>query len=192
MSAQSTLVFSKRARPASNPPTSSLSSPLAKKRAVHRRTVEKWITENDRAMNTGTWLKFEMADRNHVAVLKCAVCSQFKAKLESMRNYRPAFIDGTSNVRVRTSTFKEYASTDMHCRAMILFKKERATNPCDYAPIARALAETSVDAATVDSLKRKFDVAYMITKGKNGFHKDETPLRARRTTRSRFRHRLQK
>ena len=152
MFVRSTLVFSKRVQPRSDPPTSSLSSPVAKKRAVHRRTVEKWITENDRAMNTATWLKFEMADRDHVAVLKCVVCSQFNAKLESMRNYRPAFIDGTSNVR--TSTFKEHAYTDMHCRAMILFKKERAANPCDYAPIAKALAETSTDAATAESLKR--------------------------------------
>ena len=136
MSEQSTLVSSKHARPPSDPPSSSLSGPLAKKRAVLRWTVEKWITENDRGMNTGTSLKFEMADRDHVAVLKCAVCSQFKCKLEYMRNYRSASINGTSNVC--TSMFKEHASTDMHCRAMILFKKEWVANPCDYVPIAKA------------------------------------------------------
>ena len=138
----------KRARPPSDPPTSSLSGPMAKKRAVHRRTVKKWIIENDRAMNTSTWLKFKMAERDHVAVLKCAIC-QFKAKLESMRNHRPAFIDSTSNVRM--STFKEHASINMHCRAMILFKMERAANQCDYAPIQKALAETSMDAATAEA-----------------------------------------
>ena len=40
-----------------------------------------------------------------------------------MRNFRPAFIDGTTNVR--TTTFKEHAATDMHARAMVLFKKQR-------------------------------------------------------------------
>ena len=33
-----------------------------KRRAVTRRTVEKWITENDRKLNTLVWLKFDMAD----------------------------------------------------------------------------------------------------------------------------------
>ena len=36
-----------------------------------------------------------------------------------MRNYRPAFIEGTSNVR--TSTFKDHADTDMHKYTMVLF-----------------------------------------------------------------------
>ena len=62
---------------------------------------------------------------------------------------QPAFIDGTSNVL--TSTFKEHVSTD--CRAIILFKKEQAADPCDYAPIAKALAETCMDAVTAESLK---------------------------------------
>ena len=69
---------SERAQLPSNHPSPLFSVSLTKKRSVHRRTVEKWITENDRAMNTATWLKFEMADRDHMAVLKCA-----------MRNYRP-------------------------------------------------------------------------------------------------------
>ena len=46
-------------------------------------------------------------------------CTQFKDKLESMRNYRPVFLDGTTNIR--TSSFKEHADTDMHAHAMILF-----------------------------------------------------------------------
>ena len=46
------------------------------------------------------------------------VCTQFRTKLELMRNYRSAFIDGMSNVR--TSTFKEHATTDMHTRASTL------------------------------------------------------------------------
>ena len=60
--------------------------------------------------------------------------------------------------------FKEHASADMHYSAIILFKKERAASPCDYASIAKVLAETCMDAATVESLKQKFDVAYMNVK----------------------------
>ena len=48
-------------------------------------------------------------------------------------------------------TFKEHASA--HCSVMIPFKKKRAANPCDYAPIAKALAETCMDAATIDTIR---------------------------------------
>ena len=87
-----------RKRPLASSDTSSSSSSYssntpAKRRAVQRRTVEKWITENDRELNTTLWLKFDMADREHVASLKCSVCSQFSKKLEDMRNFRAAFIN---------------------------------------------------------------------------------------------------
>ena len=97
--------------------------PPVKRRLVQKRTVEKWIAENDVELNTISWLKFKMADRNLVESISCAVCTQFKDKLESLRNYRPAFIDGTTNVRA--SSFKEHADTDMHARAMILFRKQQ-------------------------------------------------------------------
>ena len=90
------------------------SSVSHKKRAVPRATVEKWIVEHDRELDTSLWLKFDMADREHVALLKCSLCSRFSDKLESMRNFRPAFIDGTANIRV--STVKDHAATDMHAR----------------------------------------------------------------------------
>ena len=60
--------------------------PPTKKRAVCRKTVEKWIVDNNCALNTTVWLKFETDRRDHVVSLKCAVCSQFKDKLTSMRN----------------------------------------------------------------------------------------------------------
>ena len=82
------------------------------------RTVEKWVAENDKVLNTSIWLKFERADHDHVLSLKCAVCSRCNDKLVSMRNYRPAFVEGTNNVR--TYSFKEHAATDMHARAMVI------------------------------------------------------------------------
>ena len=87
-----------------------------------------------------TWLKFKVAsgDRNreHVSKLKCSVCKQFKDRLISMRNYNPAFVEGTANTQ--TSAFKEHACTEMHKRAMALYRKQHSSNICEYAPIAKA------------------------------------------------------
>ena len=73
-----------RKRPSSA--TSVEGSSSAKRRSVPARTVEKWKLENDRELNTATWLSYEMSDHDHVASLSCSVCTQFKAKLEGMRN----------------------------------------------------------------------------------------------------------
>ena len=142
----------------------SLSSegPPAKKRAVSRRNAEKWVAEYDHTLNTTVWLKFNMADRDHVASLRCAVCTQFKDKLVSMRNLRPAFIEGTTNIQ--TSMFNEHVATSMHERAMGLFKKQQSSSVCEYALIVAALLQPSMDEATCNRTKRKCDVAYMIAK----------------------------
>ena len=115
-------------------------------------------------MNTAMWLKFEMADHEHMALLKYMVFFQFKCKLKAMCNYRPSFIDRASELC--TSTLKEHAGTDMYCSAMILLKKEWAVNVSDYTLITKVLAETCMDAVTMESLKRKFNVAYMTAKEK--------------------------
>ena len=81
--------------------------------------MEKWIVDNDHMLNTTTWLKFESDHHDHTLSLTYSVCSQFKDKLTSMRNYRPAFIEGTTNAR--TSAFKDHAATNMHARAMMFF-----------------------------------------------------------------------
>ena len=99
------------------------------------RAVEKWVAENDKVLNTSVWLKFERADHDHVLSLKCAVCSRFKDKLVSMGNHRPTFVEGTTNVR--TSLFKEHAVTNMHARAMVLFKKQQSSTVCKYAHQSR-------------------------------------------------------
>ena len=100
-------------------PSSSSSSmgPPTKKRTVSRKTMEKLVVENDRDLNTSIWLKFK-GDCDHVSSLRCAVCSQFNDKLISMCNSRPAFIEGTTNLR---TAFKEHAVTDMHAHDMVPF-----------------------------------------------------------------------
>ena len=118
----------------------SSSSSLPKKRAVQKKTVEEWISQHDKLLNTSVWLKFDTADRHHVATLRCPICSQFKTQLESMRNFRPAFIDGTTKVRISSqgpcrnghahSSYDTYSIIARAC--MILYKKQRSTNICDF------------------------------------------------------------
>ena len=88
-----------------------------------RRTVDKWILDNDKDLNTTTWLKYEVieGDHEHVLALKCAVCIQFKERLVLCQNNNPVFINGSKNIR--TSVFKDHAETEMHKRAMSLYRK---------------------------------------------------------------------
>ena len=131
----------KRAKPLELPPS--------KKRAVTVKTVEKWIAENDKELDTATWLKFEKgANRQYVASLKCLVCSKYEDRLYGCRHFNPAFILGSSNLRC--SSFKDHAVTEMHMKAMKLFQQAEAKDRDEYyqqhAPIARALL--SIDSET--------------------------------------------
>ena len=130
----------------------------AKRPKVRIRTVEKWIQEYNKSLNTSLWLKFKKLDRDHMLFLHCAVCVQFRDKLVSMRNFRPAFTEGTHNIK--TSSFKDHAVTDMDGHAMILLKNQLLSTPTEYAPIAKAMASSTMDKATTECMKSKFDVAY--------------------------------
>ena len=88
-----------------------------------------------------------------------------------MRNFKAAFIDGSSNVRV--SAVQDHAATDMHAYAMLLLKKQQSSSVVDYAPIAKCYAEASMDQSTREKTKKKFDIilSYMIAKEKLTFTK---------------------
>ena len=140
------------------------------KRGVMARTVDKWIVENDKALNTATWLKYDKADREYVATLKCSVCIEFQDKLRGMRNYKPAFIGGSTNLR--TSNFKDHAATNMNARAMLLLKKQNSSDVTEYAPIAKALHTLDADAKS--KIKRKFEIAFLISKEKENAPEDDS------------------
>ena len=65
--------------------SSSLECPLAKKRNLTytKSTVDRWIADNDKALSTSTWLKYDVDTpaRGRVVALKCSVCCQFHDKL---------------------------------------------------------------------------------------------------------------
>ncbi len=91
------------------------------RRAVSTKTVDKWILEHDKTLNTSTWLEYTVEDRYQVAILRCKVCVLFEDKLKGMRNFNRAYIEGSSNLR--TSSFTDHAKTEMNQRAMLLLKK---------------------------------------------------------------------
>ena len=84
-------------------------------------------------------------DRDHVFSPKCAVCSQFKKMLVSMRNYRPAFVESTTNVR--TTAFKDHAATDTHADAMVslLSKKQQAQKYMYHLVLAYCSSSRTID-----------------------------------------------
>lgn len=115
--------------------------------------------ENSGEVGYGEWqgpqhLKFETVaeDRDHVAILRCAVFSRFWERFQPIRNYTPVLIDGTSNVL--SFTFKDHTKTDMHKHTMVLFKKVQSSGSCDYAPIMRAVAQSSMDADSTTKIKQ--------------------------------------
>ena len=83
--------------------------------------VQKWITESDREMSMSAWLKYEKADRNYVATLKCSMCIQFNEKLRGMCNYNRAFVVCSKNLRA--SSYKDHVATNMHKRPMLSFEE---------------------------------------------------------------------
>jgi len=104
-----------------------------------------------------------------VTTLKCKVCGKYRDKLCLMRNYRPAFIEGMSNICALT--FKDHVATDMHQRAMTLEAKESASSVMEYAPITRSMAQTNLSEAEKLKIKKKFDMAHMIAKENLAFTK---------------------
>ena len=123
--------------------------PPSKRRALTVTTVQKWIAENDKALNTATWLKYVASGRSHVEALMCSVCIKFKDKLEGMRNFKPGFIEGSRNLRA--SSFKDHAASDMHARAMQALHR--------------------LGPATEATMSKKFEVAYFVAKQNFAFVK---------------------
>ena len=133
---------------------------MKKRRGITVETVEKWIRENEKTLQTTTWLKYNKGRGGTVLSLKCELCIKYQDKIESCKNYSPVFILGSKNLR--TSDFKDHARTKMHHKACSLFTKSKAASVTDYAPIARAFEK--MDVSIMASVKRKFEIAYYICK----------------------------
>ena len=67
------------------------------------------------------------ADRDYMATLKCSMCIQFNKKLQGLRNYNPPFVVHGSK-DLQATSYKDYAATDIHKRAMLLSKKQSSSD----------------------------------------------------------------
>ena len=85
-----------RKRPSSSTSVSESSSsdgsPASKGRMLLAKSVNKWIAEHDKELNTSTWVTYTVVDRLHMDVSTCSVCTRLKNKLEGIRNYKPAYM----------------------------------------------------------------------------------------------------
>ena len=77
---------------------SSEGASASKGRMLLAQSVDKWIAEHDKELNTSTWLTYTVVDRLHVDVWMCSGYTHFKTKLEGMRNYIPAYIEGSRKI----------------------------------------------------------------------------------------------
>ena len=75
-------------------------------------------------MQMMTWLKFNRCedDASHMTSLYCSVCQEFDYRSRELRNYSAAFVTGASNLQC--SNFKDHSKTDMHTKAMSLYRED--------------------------------------------------------------------
>jgi len=64
--------------------TELVESPLCKKHGNMMKTVDKWIAENNKALNTTTWLQYDRKDCEYVASVKCAMCILYQDRLHGV------------------------------------------------------------------------------------------------------------
>ena len=100
--------------------------------------------------------------RKMVRALKCSICSKYKSRIESSRNFNDKWIVGAESLR--TSNIRDHGKNNQYVLAMSLLEKEHATShgegPSTYAPIVQAL--TRLPESEKARLKRKFDIAYLV------------------------------
>jgi len=121
-----------------------------KKRKVSYSTFQKWQRELDRECKTVSWLDCETYVEGRTKVvrkLKCTVCTKFRSRILSRRNFSDRWISGAESVR--TSNIRDHASCEQHNYAMVLLHKETAAatgqSLTSSAPIVVALNNLSED-----------------------------------------------
>ena len=89
--------------------------PSAKKRKVAFSTFKKWKVEMDKECQTVSWLdcESELVGTNRVVKnLRCVVCTKYKERISSKRNYSDRWLVGAESVR--NSNIRDHAVSDQH------------------------------------------------------------------------------
>ena len=124
---------------------SSMEEGKQKRRRVKYETFKRWIVNNDRELQTMTWLSCETESEHgekFVMKLKCKICSKYREKLVGRKNFNDKWISEGADL-IRTTNFRDHAKSDQHTHAMNLFKKQIVTDKgqgaSSYVPIASSL-----------------------------------------------------
>ena len=59
--------------------------PLKKQQGLTIKTVQRWMSKNDKALSTTAWMTFDNLDREYATALKCSVCIHFNEQLRGTR-----------------------------------------------------------------------------------------------------------
>ena len=87
------------------------------------------------------WLSYNKVDQEYIATLRYSVCTCFKDKLHSSRNFNSAVIVDCTNLQA--STFKDHTSqTSVSDDAL---KKTQSRDVSAYMSIAKPLSTLNTD-----------------------------------------------
>lgn len=98
-------------------------------------------------------------------------CTRYELKIRSCKNFSPAFIEGTK--QVKTSTFKAHAESIMHDRSMKLHKKNQGASFDEYAPKVVPVIAPRMGISTRKTMRLQFENAYFLAKENLPFSKYE-------------------
>ena len=79
-----------------------------------------------------------------------------------MRNFRLAYIKGSSNVK--TSSFREHAENDMHKHAVKFHGKSQSTATINNTPIVQSFAGSLMNKATLERTKKSLILHILLLK----------------------------
>ena len=131
------------------------------KRTVSLPTFRKWQRELNKEYDSVVWLKYEQdGATGTVVAMFCEVCRNYKDKIQSLRNFSPVWIQGSTNLK--TSSVIDHAKSDQHRTAMEHLRSERFKAQPSLAPIVQSLI--TMDARDVSKMCLKFELCYVLAK----------------------------
>ena len=88
---------------------------ISGKNKVCYETFKKWQRDFDKDFQSLTWLDcvttFQSGKKVFIA-LRCSVCSRFKERVQSSRNFRDKWISGADSLR--TGNIRDHSKTNQH------------------------------------------------------------------------------
>ena len=95
--------------------------------------------------------------------LYCAICRKYEAYIQSLKNFRKDWIDGSTNQRM--SNLMAHATSDVHKAAMVKLKVERSRAKGKSEATSSTIGHLlSCMDETGERMAKKFDVCFVMAK----------------------------